>query len=145
MINDVILVVFARFLTIRPSDTYPYADEFLISDVLHDGIDAFVPAGAAAQADADSAQRQVQVVVDYNQIFEFDFEFSNQTANTFTAVIHKGLGFSQHDIMTGDSAFDNLRLAVAAGKSQVIIVSKTVGTHKSDVMTVAGVFSPRIP
>ena len=104
-----------RLLTIRPSDTDPDPDEFLIPDMLHNGIDAFMPAGTPAQADADSAQWQVEVVVDDNQVLQLHFEFTDQAADALAAVIHKGLRFGEDDIMPGNSDLRRFWLGFCCG------------------------------
>jgi len=143
--NDFILAVLGCFLSIGPPDADTYPDKFLIPDVLHNGIDAFMSGGTPTQADTYSAQRQVEVIVDDNQILNLNLEFSDQSAHTSTAVIHKGLRFGKDNIMPGDSALGDFSPAAAAGKGQVVILRKTVDARKPDIMPVAGVFSARIP
>jgi len=54
--------------------------------------------------------------VHHHQVFELDLEFADQSADADAAVVHEGLRFRQHQVMTGNPAFDDFSLAAAAAK-----------------------------
>ena len=123
--------------------TYFEAWVFFGAEMLGDGFDAVVAAGAALAANAQVAYGQVQVVLDDGDVFRVDVVEVGIVAHGDAAEVHVGGGLDDDDFF-GGAVFGAVGVAVFFAEGDAEALGQFIHDHEANVMPCVFVFSADI-
>jgi len=113
----------------------PQPRELVRSQTINDRPQTILSSVRTFRPNPYRAERQGQIVRNSDQLFDAAARLFEQAAYRFTAEVHIGLRLCQLDLLPPDNGLPDQRPALVAFDLRLLLTSKQIDEHKSEIVS----------